>query len=462
MIFSSFDYFIFFISFLLVIMLVKSNTVKKSILLLSSYLFYAYWDYRFVFLMLIMSLFNYYFGLKIERVTNKKSWLILSIAFNLIILGFFKYYNFFVESFNAAFICLDISLSHLNIILPVGISFITFEVMSYVIDIYRGTNKSAKHFGDLAMLVAFFPHLIAGPILKPSQFLPQLDNEIVIKKNNLEIGAQLFVLGLVKKVLIADRLALFVDPVFKDPYIYSSITIWLAVIAYALQIYCDFSGYTDMAIGSAKCFGFDIPQNFNMPYISRSVTEFWRRWHISLSTWLRDYLYLPLGGNRREGLRKYCNLLIVMLLGGLWHGANWNFVIWGGLHGMALAIHKMYLKYFGEPRNASWMYDIFCWFFTFLFVCVSWVFFRCSTLISSLYIIQKMFYITPSSGINWYASSLLISIPFIIICHFARLKNRDYYFSLTSFTGLLILSFTLLGLIFLVPLKSSPFIYFQF
>ncbi|WP_147515381.1 MBOAT family O-acyltransferase [Massilibacterium senegalense] len=446
---------------------VKSNKIKKGFLLVASYYFYAYWDYRFVFLMFIMSLVNYYFGLKIENSEKqnvKKNWLITSVVFNLTILGFFKYFNFFIESANTMLDNFGVRFPYLEIILPVGISFITFEVMSYTIDIYRKTNKSPNNFWDLALLVAFFPHLIAGPILKPKEFFPQLQKEIIIRWSNVEVGIQIFLFGLAKKVLIADRLALFVGPVFDSPQIYSSITIWLAVIAYAIQIYCDFSGYSDMAIGSAKCLGFDIPRNFNMPYVSKSVTEFWRRWHISLSTWLKEYLYISLGGNRKGKVRQYMNLMIVMLLGGLWHGASWNFVIWGGLHGVALGIHKVYMDYIRQPnQKESYMYNFFSWLLTFIFICIAWVFFRSKDFTNSLIIIQKMFFMNGVEGINWYATSLFIIIPVIVIAHFIGKKLGDYaYFKLNTFKGLFVLFFVLFGLLFLTPVNSSPFIYFQF
>lgn len=333
MIFSSIEYLIFFTIILLLMIFIKSNAIKKTILLAGSYYFYAYWDWRFVFLMFVLSLVNYLIGIKIEQFEEKaprKKWLITAVVFNLTVLGFFKYFNFFIDTANTLLASFHVRFPFVEIILPIAISFITFEVMSYTIDIYRKTNKSAKTFWDLALLVAFFPHLIAGPILKPSHFLPQLENNVLIKWKNVEYGIQIFLFGLVKKFIIADRLALFADPVFNNPESYSSMTVWLAVIAYGIQIFCDFSGYSDMAIGSAKCLGYEIPANFNMPYISRSITEFWRRWHISLSTWLKEYLYISLGGNRKGKIRQYINLILVMLLGGLWHGASWNFVVWGG------------------------------------------------------------------------------------------------------------------------------------
>lgn len=466
MIFSSLEYILFFLLILALMILVKKNKIKKAILLVASYYFYAYWDYRFVLLMFIMSIVNYYIGLRIEstiHAVTRKRWLIVSVIFNLVILGFFKYFNFFIDSANIMLASLDVQLPLLEIILPVGISFITFEVMSYTIDIYKKNNTSPS-FWDLSLLVAFFPHLIAGPILKPREFLPQLQRDIVIRWKNVEAGLQIFILGLVKKILIADRLALFVDPVFNSPEKYSSTTIWLAVIAYAIQIYCDFSGYSDMAIGSAKCLGIEIPKNFNMPYISKNVTEFWRRWHISLSTWLKEYLYISLGGNRKGKMRQYANLFIVMLLGGLWHGASWNFVLWGALHGVGLAVHKIYMDYIIRGRTInSYFYNFVSWLVTLIFVIIAWVFFRSVDFSTSLLIVEKMLFLHETTGTDWYALSLFIVIPILILSHFVgnRLGNH-LYLPLNSFKGLFLLFFILLGLLLLAPVSSSPFIYFQF
>lgn len=467
MIFSSLEYFIFFSIVLLLMILIKSASLKRTILLLASYYFYAYWDYRFAFLMFLMTACNYFVGIQIEKSQNQKyknKWLIVSIIFNLGVLGFFKYFNFFIDSANVLLNPLHIQLPLLSIILPIGISFITFEVMSYTIDIYKGVNKSPKSFWDFALLVSFFPHLVAGPILKPKQFFPEIRKEIVITRENISYGVQIFLLGLVRKVFIADRLALFVDPVFKNSQDYSGTTLWLAVIAYAIQIYCDFCGYSDMAIGSAKCLGFDIPQNFDIPYISQNVTEFWRRWHISLSTWLRDYLYIPLGGNRKGKVRQYFNLIITMLLGGLWHGASWNFVAWGGLHGIALAIHKIYAETIQKKyKIQSILYKILAWFGTFIFICITWVFFRSSDFSISLAILQKMFYLSNPIGINWYANSLLLCIPTLILTDYLGTKlNQGLKLRINSFKGMFLLFFVVFGLIFLAPQNPSPFIYFQF
>jgi alginate O-acetyltransferase complex protein AlgI len=468
MIFSSLDFFIFFAVVLVVLAVVKSNPIKKGFLLLASYFFYAYWDWRFLSLMFAMSLANYFFGLRIEATEDEKRrrfWLVSSVVFNLAVLGLFKYFNFFLDSANTVLAGLDVRFPHLNILLPIGISFITFEVMSYTIDIFRRENKSTKNFFDLALLVAFFPHLIAGPILKPKDFLPQLEKAIVIRWPNLILGAQIFLVGLVKKVLVADRLALFIEPVFRTPAAYDSVTVWLAVLAYALQIYCDFSGYSDMAIGSAKMMGFDIPMNFNFPYISRNITEFWRRWHISLSSWLRDYLYIALGGNRKGETRTYINLMLVMLLGGLWHGASWNFVVWGGLHGVGLAIHRAFS---GRVKNrvkngVSPFITGLSWLATFVFVCTAWVFFRSSDFATSWTVIQKMYGLTDSSGVNWFATALLIALPIFFIADWAAANLRNgKQFNLTGFRGLFVVMFVALGVFFLAPENPAPFIYFQF
>jgi alginate O-acetyltransferase complex protein AlgI len=463
-IFSSIDFFIFFAVVLIFLAVVKSNPVKKGFLLAASYFFYGYWDWRFVFLMFAMSLANYFFGVRIEKTDvaqRRKFWLVTSVVTNLAVLGLFKYFNFFIDSANAVLAGLDVRFPHLNILLPIGISFIIFEVMSYTIDIYRRENTSTNGFFDLALLVAFFPHLIAGPILKPKDFLPQLAKPILIRVPNLILGAQIFLVGLVKKIMVADRLALFIEPVFANPAAYDSVTVWLAVFAYALQIYCDFSGYSDMAIGSAKMMGFDIPMNFNFPYISRNITEFWRRWHISLSSWLRDYLYISLGGNRKGQVRTYINLMLVMLLGGLWHGASWNFVVWGGLHGVALAIHRAFsgsVKLKSLPVIAG-----LSWFVTFVFVCTAWVFFRSPDFSTSWTVIQKMYAFTNTAGVQWIATALFIALPIFFLADWAANNLRKgKQFNFTGFRGLFVVMFVALGVFFLAPENPAPFIYFQF
>ena len=326
----------------------KSNfqSVKKILLLAASYIFYGYWDYRFCFLLLFLSASVFFCAKRLEK---GKIYTFIGIVLPLIILGFFKYFNFFTDSFLTVFNIKN-SMS-LNIILPVGISFYTFQSLSYIIDVKRKTIPAETNFIDLALYIAFFPQLVAGPIVKASEFLPQLKENRTITKSSVETGIQIFVFGLFKKVVLADNLAPFVDDAFSRTEIYSGFSILMAVIAYSFQIYFDFSGYSDMAIGCAKILGFDFSKNFNMPYISKNVSEFWKRWHISLSSWLQSYLYIPLGGNRKGTARTYINLLITMILGGLWHGANWTFIIWGLLHGTALCINKAFRKIFRHSKD---------------------------------------------------------------------------------------------------------------
>ena len=519
MIFSSVEFFLFFGVVLLWLAIAQRQQTKKLFLLAASYFFYGYWDWRFTFLMLTMTLVNYYLGAVIARSRTQaviqanyqnaypvasqiiqpseseptfqssnlqssnlqsniqrtqKLALIFAIVFDLGVLGFFKYYNFFVDSANHALasVHIDSSLPQLGIILPVGISFITFQVMAYVIDIYRGDTDAADTVWDFALLTAFFPQLVAGPILKAKQFLPELNKKIVLRRENFLAGMQLFLLGLFRKIVVADRLALYVDTVFDTPQDFSSSTTWLAVFAYAIQIYCDFSGYSDMAIGIAKCLGYEIPINFNMPYLSGSITEFWRRWHISLSTWLREYIYIPLGGNRKGKLRQYLNLWLVMLLGGLWHGASWNFVAWGALHGSALVIHKFYADYvvtkiqvpikgvpmaLGRATGAA-----IAWALTLLFVCTTWVLFRATNFSDATIVLQKMYSWTPT-GISWYATGLWIALPGLLIADYlGHLLNQGRYIQLNRFSHWFWLSFWLLGLLFLAPQNPQPFVYFQF
>ena len=466
MIFSSLDYFIFFAGVLMAMAVLRGVTVKKAVLLGASYYFYAHWDPRFTLLMFGMSAFSYVVGNCIaasDDDLNRRRWLAAAVVGNLAVLAAFKYYNFFVDAANVALATAGVRLPFLEILLPVGISFITFEVISYAVDIYRRTNAPADTFWDLALLVAFFPHLVAGPILKPQEFLPQLRTEIRVRLPNLEAGAQLFLLGLVKKVLIADQLAPFVDAVFAAPGSYAPITVQLAVVAYAIQIYCDFSGYTDMAIGSARCLGFEIPRNFDMPYVSRSITEFWRRWHISLSTWLRDYLYISLGGNRCGKVRQYANLMTTMVLGGLWHGASWNFVAWGALHGAALVGHKAYAERWKRPEwDASPLYQASCWAATFGFVCFAWVFFRSPDFGTTLVILGKLVG-AGGPGVVWTPTALVVLAAATITAHyFGQMRGAAAFPRLQSFGGMFAAILVVLGLLAFMPSESTPFIYFQF
>jgi alginate O-acetyltransferase complex protein AlgI len=324
-----------------------TRQLKFRFLLAASWFFYMSWNPRFIWVILFTSVVDYYAGMLIESAVNerrRKWWLLVSIVTNLGFLAVFKYTNFFVT--NGLTVARwtgweapDVSL---RIILPLGISFHTFQGISYTVDVYRRKIAAVRSFVDFALFVAFFPQLVAGPIVRAIEFLPQMVKPPRATADQVMEGLHWFILGLFKKVFLADRLAEFVDPVFAQPGLFDSTAHVWAVLAYAGQIYCDFSGYSDLAIACAKWFGFELPQNFNFPYLSGSIAEFWKRWHMSLSTWMRDYLYFPLGGSHRGVLRAYANLLITMTLCGFWHGASWNYVFWGAYNGVLLVIHRLY------------------------------------------------------------------------------------------------------------------------
>ncbi|GHV46899.1 hypothetical protein AGMMS49546_35740 [Spirochaetia bacterium] len=304
----------FFAVVLAATILIKPRKARHIILLIASYVFYGWWDWWFCFLMLVLTAVAYVSAVQIEKRQNNRIYIITGVAVPLIILGIFKYFNFFVASF--ARIWGISSIGSLNIILPVGISFYTFQSLSYTIDVYRKKISAETDFVKLALYIAFFPQLVAGPIVRASDFLPQLEEDRSVTVQNFTTGIQIFIFGLFKKIVIADWLSVFVDDVFRTPNAFHAISIILALIAYSIQIYFDFSGYSDMAIGCAKCLGYDFAWNFNVPYLSQNITEFWRRWHISLSSWLQEYLYIPLGGNRKGAGRTYINNMLTMLLGG--------------------------------------------------------------------------------------------------------------------------------------------------
>ena len=366
-------------------LLVRAKKVRLLFILGASYIFYAHWDYRFLPLIWGSSTVDWLLGHAIARASSKqrrKLWLIGTVFVNLGVLAIFKYYNFGVDSAVALLKSFDVSVAPrtLEIALPVGISFFTFESMSYVIDVYRGHIKPQKSYFEYLAFVAFFPHLVAGPIVRPRDLLPQLAGPPRFNSKEGSEGLFLIALGLLKKVAIGDYLALnLIDRVFDSPLSYSALENYAAVLGYAVQIYCDFSGYTDIAIGSALLLGVRFPLNFNAPYKASNIQDFWRRWHISLSTWLRDYLYISLGGNRRGQSRTYFNLMVTMLLGGLWHGANWTFVVWGGIHGAALAVTRAYTekrKATRRKRSISPLRTGVAVFSTFHLVCAAWIFFR--------------------------------------------------------------------------------------
>ena len=379
----------------------------RPFILIASYVFYGWVDWRWVLLLIASSVVNTFAARVIARSESqvaRKRALVAAVAFDLGLLGTFKYFGFFVDEFNSLLdgVGLGSPLPIVQIVLPIGISFFTFQAISYVVDVYRGETRAAS-LGDVAILQAFFPHLVAGPIVRANELLPQLrtprDPRAVLA------GPGLFLIagGLIKKTVVADELARrVVDPVYNDPVAHSGGEILLAFYAFAAQIYCDFSGYTDMAIGTALLLGFQLPQNFNRPYAALSLQDFWRRWHMTLSRWLRDYLYIPLGGNRKGERKTYRNLMITMLLGGFWHGASFTFLIWGGIHGTALAVER-----WGRQRYPSFRMPVFvAWFVTFNVVCIAWVFFRAPNLGTAFDIL---------GGIGLSGPSPLVTLPMVFL-----------------------------------------------
>jgi alginate O-acetyltransferase complex protein AlgI len=413
MIFSSPRFLLFLVALLCILAGPWKHNHKKWILAVASCVFYAAWNYRYLALLLFISVVDYYCALRIHRNETqlaRKRWLMVSIVSNLGLLSYFKYTNFFLDNFN---LLTGGHIPHLNILLPAGISFYTFKTMSYTIDVYRRELEPCRRWMDYATFVTFFPELIAGPIVRASVFLPQMTRPIGPARARLALGSSIFLLGLTKKSFIADRLATIADPVFISPHLYSGMSIWAAVLAYTFQIYCDFSGYSDMAIGTATMIGYDLPQNFAMPYLSRDITEFWRRWHITLSSWLRDYLYIPLGGNRRGAGRTYLNLFITMALGGLWHGASWNFVLWGVLHGSALAVHKLIRRLSDDrPLIPAWLSAPS----TFMFVVLCWVPFRSTSIANTRLMLTKMLTLQ-GGGAHWFPSYLPFMVATIAAGH---------------------------------------------
>ena len=461
--FASFDFLVFFSVVLIVVLFlqkIRISVYKVFFLLIASYFFYGYWDWRFCFLLLFVTVCAYITA----QFVHKKTAFVLGITVPLIVLGFFKYFNFFLDSFSAL---INNDLGVLSIILPVGISFYTFQALSYVIDVKRGKIEAEKSFIRLALYISFFPQLVAGPIVKAVDFLPQLKEDRRITIKNMETGLQLVLFGLFKKIVIADHLSVFVDDVFNFPAAFNWLTIILAVVSYSIQIYFDFSGYSDIAVGCAKCLGYDFLPNFNMPYISENITVFWRRWHISLSTWLREYLYIPLGGNRKGKARQYINLSLTMLLGGLWHGANSTFVFWGALHGFALCIDKMIPK----KKNPPIIIRILNIVATFTFVSFAWIFFRAESFSKAWTVIKAIF--TLQEGIcqpffwSFIAVGVVCISTFVAFIHSKKQGLREvsgFYpiLNLNTVYGLTIF-FVACGLILCLAFTGEhPFVYFQF
>jgi len=499
MVFTSWNFVAFFAVLLAAMALLPGRTPRQRFLLVASSFFYGHSQAWYLLLLATPSVIDYVCSIRIEDSDDenvRKRWLRFSVISNLGLLGYFKYANFFAENFAEL---LGLNVKHFDILLPVGISFYTFKTLSYTIDVYRRELKACRDWAQYAMFVTYFPELVAGPIVRASVFLPQMGRSLKPSWSRAVVGSQVILLGVTKKLLIADRLAIFVDPVFANPALYDGFTVATAVVAYSLQIYCDFSGYSDIAIGVSRIIGFDLPENFDMPYIATSITDFWRRWHITLSSWLRDYLYIPLGGNREGPRRTMINLFLTMLLGGLWHGASWTFVFWGFLHGIGLAVHKQWMQM--VPKSSSKLRVVFGWATTYIFVCIAWVFFRAADFGTALLILRKIVGVE-GGGARFVFLPLFLLLPLVVVAHMIGISaarhgrlpwlkprrvavpswaRRVYaaagsqfavrphaaagiyvLLPLPSVVGTFVLTLWVLVVYLFASLSTSPFIYFQF
>ncbi len=564
MLFNSTQYIVFLIFVVAAYWaMARMHVLRIVFLLLMSYYFYMSWNTLLIILIVFSTVIDYFCGKIIYSARSKrkkKLFLFISLIANLGLLAYFKYTNFFIDSynsitttpwltriipillglftayavtslflkagkkadteytkrlwisgavlFNAALIVLYITknlffkegayLPALHIILPVGISFYTFQSMSYTLDIYNGSLKPTKSFIKFSLFVSFFPQLVAGPIVRAREFLWQLENEPVFDAKAASAGLFLILIGMIKKILIADYLAVnIVDRVFDNPKLFSPLESLFGVYGYAMQIYCDFSGYSDMAIGSALLLGFKLPKNFDVPYVASNLQSFWHRWHISLSTWLRDYLYIPLGGSKKGAAATYVNIFITFLLGGLWHGAGWTFVVWGLMHGIGLAVTRMVQRIMKNKKLAwlnihdkphGWLYWIGV-FVTFHYVCLSWLFFRGTDFENAIQVltqITQLFHINPGSGFFKHITHLISAAPnifdlskpllqqplilpilaFAFAVHFTPRKwinsLSDYFVALPAYGKALVLLAVAILLYHIAAATPHPFIYFQF
>lgn len=466
MIFSSPEFVVFFIVVLACVAVWRSAIYRKVFLLLASWYFYAYWDWRFLGLILLSTIVGYATGRGLDKARScgaRRTLLGISLGINLGILGFFKYYNFFIESLRPLFAALGLSVGTLDILLPVGISFYTFQTLSYTIDVYRGRMEGNVGILDFALFVGFFPQLVAGPIVRAAHFLPQLRLPIRLTGENFREGFRLFVFGLFKKVFLADRIAMYVDPVFTNVGVFDTATAWCAAIGYTLQIYYDFSGYSDMAIGLARVFGLDLGRNFDFPYLSRSMSEFWRRWHISLSSWVRDYVYIPMGGSWRGRTRTCVNLFVTMVVMGFWHGAAWTFVAWGGWHGFWLSVERLMgrrQEAIDQPPSTFWP-DCLRWGGSFVLVVFGWVLFRATTFAGAFEMVRRM--VLPMGGVTWLSPFVFAALALTVIGHWAHVTGLSYHWlrRWAWYTPGMLFCLLWLVLVF-APSGFAPFIYFQF
>lgn len=475
MLFNSFTFWLFFLVVIVVYRRI-GHAAQNRLLLIASYIFYGFWDYRFLSLIFLSTVVDYFAAQYIAASDSKsrqKHWLNVSIAFNLGILGFFKYWNFFIDEFTDLLVLFGFnsSLPVLNVVLPVGISFYTFQTMSYTIDVYRGVTKPTNRFLDFALYVSFFPQLVAGPIERSSQLLPQILLKRSTSGRDFSEGFYHVLTGLFKKVVIADNMAPLVNTVFsKPPSDLTGPEVIMGVYAFAFQIYGDFSGYSSIAKGIAQWMGFELMWNFKNPYFSVTPSEFWARWHISLSSWLRDYLYIPLGGSKEGKRRTLRNLVITMGLGGLWHGAGWTFILWGLYHGLLLVVYRLMGREeneFGTRRHVEFsrVKHALKMILFFQLVCVSWLLFRADSIDQVFSMVYQTFSDLTFTGFAGYGLAMIAFFagPLMVLEYWTeRSGNLLVLLEANKLVQLFVYLYLILMIIVFPPLISQEFIYFQF
>ena len=437
----------------------KSPKHQRLVLLLTNFVFYGYWDIRFL-LLLVLEIAACYALMLAYSKTKRRIFVSAAVVLCLAVLGVFKYCDFFLDTFRSI-LGLTNSVS-LHLIIPLGVSFYTFQALSYVLDAARGAVAVETDFIKLAAYLSFFPQITSGPIVKARTFLPQLESLHRLNKENFYSGIQLFLVGLTKKIVFADRIGVAVDAVFSAPNAYNGISILFAVLGYAAQIYCDFSGYSDMAIGIARIWGFDLGKNFNMPYLAKNPSDFWGRWHISLSSWFKEYVYIPLGGSRKGRWNTYRNLFITMLLSGIWHGASWTFVVWGAFHAVYSTVHKLWRS--SHKPNTGNAHPVLCTVATFLVVCVSWIVFRAGDLSAAWDILRGLF---SAGGIFYINVFTVVFLGLLTLSNvYAYRKNNGnalpIALDLDRFSGKLILAVWIFLIAMFAYVGDSAFIYAQF
>lgn len=473
MLFNSIQFILFFPVVVLIYYILRTKKSRNLFLLIASYYFYMNWNPIYVFLILFSTISTFCCSLFIEKNRGNKyarAVLILNLVVNLAILFVFKYYNFINESVFSLLKSFGLrwSVPNLKFLLPVGISFYTFQAIGYSIDVYRGRLGAEHNIITYALFVSFFPQLVAGPIERANNLLPQFHTKHVFDEKKVTDGLKLMLWGFFMKVCVADRLGTYVDPIYDNVENYGGCSLLIATVLFAFQIYCDFCGYSLIAIGSAKCMGFSLMDNFRRPYLSISVKEFWKRWHISLSTWFMDYVYIPLGGNRVPLLRNLFNLLVTFLISGLWHGANWTFVIWGGIHGMYLIIEKLFTKFVKTEQYETWPARILKVIWCFSSVSFAWIFFRADNIPNAVTIIHRIFMDFQLENINIGKGNMFI-LSLVMLAVLIVKDVLDEYLpgklSLFSNKHRSVRWFTyylIIAMILVMATPSQNFIYFQF